>query len=142
MKKRVLIALTVIICIYGITRLGISIFSQPTRANIQSAEDAYKKHFSNIHVTGSGTVVHILPDDTRGSRHQRFILHLPSGQTLLIAHNIDIAPRIKNLKKGDTVEFSGEYEWNPKGGVVHWTHQDPSRRHIGGWLKHNGRVYK
>jgi hypothetical protein len=93
-------------------------------------------------VQGSGVVVRILPDDDEGSRHQRFILRLPSGQTVLVAHNIDLAPRIDDLKKGDVVEYSGEYVWNPKGGVLHWTHRDPSGRHVAGWLRHDGRTYQ
>jgi len=97
---------------------------------------------SNVQVEGSGTVVRVLADDTRGRRHQRFILRIASGQTLLVAHNIDLSPRIDRLRAGDTVLFYGEYEWNAKGGVVHWTHRDPSGRHPDGWLKHEGRVYR
>lgn len=97
---------------------------------------------SDTQVRGVGVVSRILPDDNNGSRHQRFILRLQSGQTLLVAHNIDLAPRIDDLKEGDTVEYSGEYQWNPKGGVVHWTHRDPSGRHVAGWLKHDGRVFQ
>ncbi len=84
----------------------------------------------------------MLPDDNDGSRHQRFIVRLDSGQTILIAHNIDITPRISPLSAGDTLEFSGEYEWNSKGGVVHWTHRDPAGRHPAGWLKHNGKTFQ
>ncbi len=93
-------------------------------------------------VQGAGTVIRLLADDDEGSRHQRFILRLPSGKTLLVAHNIDLAPRIGDLRVGDTVEYSGDYEWNPQGGVVHWTHRDPAGRHADGWLKHDGRVYQ
>jgi len=82
-------------------------------------ETAYQKHLSNVQVQGSGTVTRVLSDDNKGSRHQRFILQLASGQTLLIAHNIDLAPRIPALSKGDRVAFYGEYEWNSKGGVIH-----------------------
>ncbi|MEK5794260.1 DUF3465 domain-containing protein, partial [Acinetobacter nosocomialis] len=49
---------------------------------------------------------------------------------------------IEHLKKGDTVEFNGEYEYNPKGGVIHWTHRDPRGTHENGWLKHNGQTYQ
>jgi hypothetical protein len=103
---------------------------------------AFRDRSSDLQVEGHGTVVHILPDDNDGSRHQRFLLDLDSGQTLLVAHNIDLAPRIANLRKGDRVGFYGEYEWNDKGGVIHWTHHDPRGRHPGGWLEHEGRRYE
>ena len=97
---------------------------------------------SGQQVKGSGRVVRILADDNDGSRHQRFILEMSPGQTLLVAHNIDLAPRISSLSTGDTVEFYGEYETNPQGGVIHWTHHDPQGRHVAGWLEHRGRRYQ
>lgn len=105
-------------------------------------EQAYRQHQSDLQVEGDGTVIKLLADDNRGSRHQRFIVRLQSGQTLLVAHNIDLAPKIDGLKVGDQLEFFGEYEWNDKGGTLHWTHRDPGRRHADGWLKHAGRVYQ
>lgn len=93
-------------------------------------------------VSDYGTVIRILDDDNMGSRHQRFIIKLSSGQTLLIAHNIDIAPRIGNLSMGDTVSFLGQYETNSKGGVIHWTHLDPKGLHAAGWLNHKGKIYQ
>jgi len=83
-----------------------------------------------------------LDDDLAGSRHQRFIVRLASGQTVLIVHNIDLAPRIAALMKGDRISFYGEYVWNAEGGKVHWTHHDPEGRHVAGWLKHKGRTYQ
>jgi hypothetical protein len=93
-------------------------------------------------VEDEGVVTRILADDLAGSRHQRFIVSLGSGQTVLIAHNIDIAPRVTGLQSGDRIGFYGEYVWNEKGGMVHWTHHDPQARHVTGWLKHNGHTYQ
>ena len=103
---------------------------------------AFEQRLSNIQVEGQGVVRRVLSDDNDGSRHQRFILELASGQTLLISHNIDVAPRVAGLSKGDAVSFGGEYEWNEKGGVIHWTHHDPRKSHPAGWIKHDDRVYQ
>lgn len=105
-------------------------------------EQAYSKKLSDVQVEGSGKVIAVLRDDNEGSRHQKFLLELSNGQTLLVAHNIDLAPRIDALNKGDTVQFYGEYEYSDKGGVMHWTHHDPNGRHTDGWLKHNGKTYQ
>ncbi len=102
---------------------------------------AFRDHVSGVEVRGEGAVVRLLPDDLEGGRHQRFILELASGQTVLVAHNIDVAPRLDGLAVGDHVAFRGVYEWNAEGGVVHWTHHDPSGAHPGGWLRYDGRVF-
>lgn len=104
-------------------------------------EAAFRNRQSDLQTQGVGTVIHVLPDDNKGSRHQRFLIELNSGLTLLVAHNIDLAPRIPGLRKGDTVGFYGEYEWTEKGGVMHWTHHDPGGRHADGWLEHQGKRY-
>jgi len=111
-------------------------------ADGHASTDAFSVQQSGALVTGSGQVSRILGDDSIGDRHQRFILRLPSGQTVLIAHNIDVAPRVEGINVGDTVSFHGEFEWNDKGGVVHWTHHDPQGSHESGWLKHAGRTYQ
>lgn len=91
---------------------------------------------------GTGTVIKLLPDDLEPPCHQRFLLKLPGGDTLLVVHNIDLAPRLNAIHTGDKVEFCGEYIDNDKGGLVHWTHHDPRGRHKAGWLKHNGKIYE
>ena len=103
---------------------------------------AFEQRTSNIQVEGRGVVRRVLSDDNDGSRHQRFVVALASGQTLLISHNIDLAPRVVGLRQGDVVSFSGEYEWNAKGGVIHWTHRDPGKRHPAGWITHKGKLYQ
>lgn len=104
--------------------------------------DAFGDRADGAMIESIGTVKRILADDNEGSRHQRFILELGSGQTVLVAHNIDLAPRIESLKVGDTVLFRGQFETNDRGGVVHWTHHDPRGEHPAGWLEHNGRRYE
>ncbi|WP_280540355.1 DUF3465 domain-containing protein [Chromohalobacter sp. 11-W] len=111
-------------------------------SGVVTLREAYQQHHSGLQVEARGEVVRVLPDDDEGSRHQRFILRLSSGQTVLVAHNIDLAPRIEGLRVGDTVGFFGEYEWNPEGGVVHWTHRDPGGDHLDGWLEYRGQRYR
>ena len=114
----------------------------PISANDERLARAFNNRERHLQVEGTGTVTQLLEDDNEGSRHQRFIVRLGTGQTLLIAHNVDLAPRIASLEVGDEVAFFGEYEWNSKGGIIHWTHHDPKRLHTAGWLKHKGRVYQ
>ncbi|HCT46712.1 MAG: hypothetical protein CMJ35_02130 [Phycisphaerae bacterium] len=87
-----------------------------------------------------GIVVRIYPDDNEGYRHQRFVVRLENGQTLLIVHNIDLVEKVP-IMVDDYVEFKGEYEYNEKGGLVHWTHHDPQRIHEAGWVRHTGFEY-
>ncbi len=110
--------------------------------SLRSVQTLYVQHASNVQVEDAGRVVKVLSDDNQGARHQRFLVKVASGQTLLFAHNIDLASRVENIKAGDNVEFRGEYVWNEKGGIVHWTHHDPQGRHHDGWIKHNGNIYQ
>ena len=105
-------------------------------------KELFEQKISDKIITVEAPVIRILPDDTKGSKHQRFIIKMKSEITVLIAHNIDLAPRINSLKKGDIVKVKGEYEWNSKGGVIHWTHHDPRGKHEGGWIEHNGKKYE
>lgn len=144
-KKLVAILIAVVLALLGFTQQNNNTTppNNPLNKNTSvTIESAYKNKLSDIQFKGDGKVVRILADDNVGHRHQKFILRLESGKTILIAHNIDLAPRIKNLRKGDTVQFYGEYEWSELGGVIHWTHHDPRGKHIGGWLKHNGKTYQ
>lgn len=144
--KRLLVVTVLAVAVYaGYVEYGSAPSLLPaarTAAGDRVLARAFEQRLSNLQVSDSGRVVRVLPDDNSGSGHQRFIIRLASGQTLLIAHNIDLAPRLPALREGDSVAFSGEYEWNPKGGVVHWTHHDPSGRHPPGWLKYRGRTYR
>ena len=143
MKKFVAIVAVAAVALYAWDHLGLQErLGSPAAGGESAITAAYQNQQSDLQVQGSGRVVRVLPDDNDGSRHQRFILELETGQTVLVAHNIDLAPRVAALKRGDLVEFYGEYEWNAKGGVIHWTHHDPRGRHVGGWLRHRGKTYQ
>ena len=127
--------------------------NQPINAEVSNGAliDAFKNKKSHLFVEGAGVVKKLLADDNKGARHQKFLVSVSHEQTLLFAHNIDLAPRIENLQIGDSMTFKGEYVYNPKGGVVHWTHHNPSGRQenispqgkqLGGWIKHNGKIYE
>lgn len=116
--------------------------SQSRASGNPELQAAFDNKKSNLWLAGSGDIVKILPDDNKGSRHQRFLIKVNPTQTILIAHNIDLADRVANLQLGDMIQFYGEYEWNEKGGVVHWTHHDPAGEKSGGWIKHNNITYQ
>jgi hypothetical protein len=147
-KKTTLFLVVLIALVYGVLQSGQPAFHGGKDVDTPGGDDDFIARLYEegatagpVQVSGEGRVVAILPDDAKGSRHQRFIIELDSGQTLLVAHNIDTAPRVGNLREGESIRFSGEYEWNPEGGVIHWTHRDPSGRHPHGWIVHKGRKY-
>jgi hypothetical protein len=104
-------------------------------------EQAHAERRSGVWVEIDGRVTRLLADDNEGSRHQRFILTLDSGHTVLIAHNIDLARRVP-LQPDSRVQLRGRYEWNDRGGVIHWTHHDPDGSGPGGWIRHGDTVYR
>ncbi len=143
--KKILFLIIIGVVLYDYAARNPDLFRQSyeqSSAPDELLQNAYKNRHSNLQLQGSGTVSRLLHDDLDGSRHQKFILQLASGQKILIVHNIDLAARINSLSIGDKIEFSGEYEWNSRGGLIHWTHHDPAGRHTGGWLKHSGKIYQ
>lgn len=121
---------------------------QTTAADANSAgisnakiEQAFRHKKSNVQVGGHGIVIKLLQDDNKGSRHQKFLVKINAQQTLLFAHNIDLAARVP-LQVNDEISFYGEYVYNPKGGIIHWTHHAPRGDHAAGWIQHNGTKYQ
>lgn len=144
-KKNILIAVLAVI-IYLLAQQQGPSGSDPgisgMGAGQTTVQSAFADKLTDLQIQGRGVVKKVLPDDRKGLQHQKFILQTSPGQTVLVAHNIDIAHRLPGLKKGDPVSFYGEYEWTAKGGVLHWTHHDPSGRHADGWLRYNGKIYQ
>jgi hypothetical protein len=101
----------------------------------------YEKRDTGTWIEGTGIVRRMVRDDNDGSRHQRFVLDMRNGQTVLIAHNIDLAERVP-VGIGDRIRFRGMYEWNDLGGLVHWTHRDPLGVEDGGYVKFRRRTYQ
>jgi hypothetical protein len=100
----------------------------------------YNKNESGSWIEDRGFVRRLLSDDAEGSRHQRFIIEIPGKQTLLIAHNLDLAERVP-LGLGDRIHFRGMYEYNELGGLVHWTHRDPLGLLEGGHIRYRSRTF-
>ena len=146
MKKLFLFAWFLLLAACSQSQSPASVDSAPNQAVVQSNSSTianlYAKKRSQVWVADSGVVVKVLADDNNGSRHQRFLVKVTTSQTLLFAHNIDLAARVENIKFGDQVAFSGEYIYNPKGGIIHWTHHDPQGKHRAGWIKLNGKTYQ
>ena len=106
---------------------------------------AFNAKQSDRQIKGCGTIIKALADDNEGSRHQKILIKLDGispEHTILLVHNIDIAPRVANVTQGGALSFYGEYVYNAKGGLVHWTHHDPTARHQGGWIESNGIRYQ
>jgi len=107
--------------------------------------DAWAAHRSKIEVTASGSVARILGTRVGPSgAHEGFLLHLRGsagrGLTVRIEDNVDLTGPIP-LAAGDTVEVRGEYIYDPRGGLIHYTHLDPRGRHAAGYVRVNGKIY-
>ena len=103
-------------------------------------QPAYAKADTGRWIEDTGFVRRLLSDDDDGARHQRFVIRLGNRQTLLIAHNVDVAKRIP-ISLGDRIRLRGVYEWNDLGGLVHWTHRDPMGVEDGGWVRYRRKIY-
>jgi hypothetical protein len=101
----------------------------------------FRKRDDGTWIEVSGFVTRLIADDDDGSRHQRFVIDVGNRQTLLIAHNIDVAQRVP-VGMGDRIQVRGMYEWNDLGGLVHWTHNDPLGIDDGGWIRFRGKDYR
>ncbi len=98
---------------------------------------------SGVEVIADGSVEQILGTQAGPSGpHEGFLLRLRSGCDLVVRveTNVDFTGPIP-LRTGEYVVVKGEYESDPLGGVIHWTHRETSGRHPSGYVEAGGRYY-
>jgi hypothetical protein len=97
-----------------------------------------------LEVRYSGTVT--TPPTFFSSRHshrthEQFDVRADDGSTFRVIDNVSLAPRVP-ARPGDRVTVQGELVHDRgKPPIVHWTHRDPGRRHIDGFVELGGRIY-
>lgn len=104
------------------------------------ARTAFSSQHSGAWLSVGGRVSRLLPNDVGRYTHQRFVLACRSGLTLLVVNDIDIGESVP-VRRGNFVEVRGQYIWNEQGGLIHFTHHDPSGQSPGGWIILSGREY-
>ncbi len=107
--------------------------------------DAFLSQRSHFEVTASGKVARLLGTRAgRVGRHEGFLVRLegPAGHglTVKVEDNVDLTGPIP-LAAGDDVVIHGEYIFDRRGGIVHWTHHDPRGRHEPGFVEVHGHRY-
>jgi hypothetical protein len=101
-------------------------------------------------VTVAGKVSKILPDDTKGLPHQRFLVELDDGTNVFIANDTHYGTAVPDMQVGQPIQIRGE--WIPEVGnwggtdtigVLHWTHKaDAGSNHPPGWIDYGGNRYQ
>lgn len=72
--------------------------------------------------------------------HEAFDVSSSAG-TLEVVDNVSIAPRCP-VRAGDSIEVCGQMVHDPgKPPIVHWTHHDPARHRVGGFIRLHGKLY-
>lgn len=108
---------------------------------------AWRAGASHVEVTASGTIARVLGvrADGRFGPHEGFLVHLRGagghGLTIEVEDNLRLTGPVP-IEAGEDVVVHGEYEYDLRGGVVHWTHHDPSGHHAAGYIRVNGRLYE
>lgn len=107
---------------------------------------AWSAHRSHLELTATGSVARDL-GTRRGpsGNHEGFLVHLSGagghGLTIRVEANVDITGPIP-IAEGAPVRVRGEYIYDPRGGLVHWTHRDPRMRHEAGFVEIGGHTYQ
>ncbi len=108
--------------------------------------DAWRAGRSHVEVTAIGSVARMLGTRVGPSgAHEGFLLHLNGsaghGLTVRVEDNVDITGPIP-LAEGKAVEVKGEYIFDSRGGIVHYTHRDRRGRHVAGYVLVDTKLYQ
>lgn len=112
-------------------------FDQGDAAIVRAAQRKARVNF----VEGAGMeVVKVLPDDTTGLEHQKWVVRLSDGQNIEAVYNTDMCPHVP-IQVGDIVAMGGMFLWTNQGGLIHWLHHDPRGNRPDGYVMVNGTYY-
>jgi hypothetical protein len=108
--------------------------------------EAWREERSRVEVTAHGAVARILGERGGPSGpHLGLLLHLSGGEgrglTVRVEDNLDLTGPIA-LREGEAITVRGEYIYDPRGGLIHYTHRDPRGRHEAGYVEVDGRIYQ
>jgi hypothetical protein len=115
-----------------------------TAPNDAAVCDAFRAGQSHVEVVADGKVERVLGvAPGRVSPHEGFLMRLSSGCDVVVRveANTDFTGTF-TIAPGDPATVKGEYEFYPRGGVIHWTHRDPRGRHEGGYISVRGHTYE
>ncbi len=99
-------------------------------------KQAFDQHLRDIYLITEGTVAEILPNDTTGIPHQRFIIITPEGDSILVVHNIEKGEPL-DIRIGEKLHIEGTYVWNRFGGLIHETHIGHNKNQPEGLITRN-----
>lgn len=114
-----------------------------TAPNDAAVCSAYHAGRSHVEVVADGTVTRVFGmQPGRISPHEGFLIRLASGCDAIVRveANADFTGPIP-LHRGERVTVKGEYEYYPRGGVIHWTHHDPRNHHEAGFVEIGTKLY-
>jgi hypothetical protein len=86
-------------------------------------------------------VVKILPPDTKGLPHQKFVIQLSDTRLVSVVSNLKLCEKIP-VEINDIVSVGGEYLPTGKfSGLVHWTHFDPEKKRPHGYIAMGDKLF-
>lgn len=118
--------------------VALSACAPPPVDNVTQAVAACDRGAQHDEIRESGTVARILGTrESRSGLHEGFIVLL-RGRTYRVEDNADVTGVIP-LRRGEGITLQGQFECDDY--VIHWTHRDPSGRHLTGYVEVDGKYY-